>query len=1195
MIRDFIEISRSFQSSVNIEYDFNNKRIIDGFIPTNACLEIINDVIASTEGISNSRAKILTGAYGRGKSLCILIALSILHNKDKKLFKSFLTKVKKSNEEIYKRFDNFITGKNKFLPVIINGNSGNMTQAFLASLQRALSLFELEDIMPETYFDSAIRTINRWENEYPDTLAKFEEFVDMSSDDFIIKLKMSDNSAYKKFVEIHPNLTSGSKFNPFVDSSVVEIYDNVNIQLKAKGYAGIFVVYDEFGKYLESNISIASESETKMLQDFAEKCNREGSQQLHLMLVCHKDISNYIDNNLSKDKVDGWRGISGRFEHINLSNNFSQTYEIIAHTMTKEQEAWETFFCANKEKFGNLETIYKDSSLLSGKWKLVIEECYPLHPVTTFVLPRLSEKIAQNERTLFTFLSANQKNTLVQFIDKNEDDFPLVTPDYLFDYFEKELRKELNSSDTYKVYDLANRILRNFEHESLAAKIIKTIALIHIIQRFERLEPIMDVIVDIYSFAYTNKEITDEINRLINEQYILFRKNSNNFLCLKPTSGININQEIQRLSESLTDKMSVTEIINKCTNVKYLYPTAYNDDNAITRYFKFEFVDYDNYVSLIQESIPNHIAGKVYAIYCKNEDEYNKMRSELIENISIGFRTITIAPKEYFARVSGFVRYLAAKELREQAQGDELLFEEYSLYLSDYGDVIKDYISKYINPEQSMVEYYYEGEKVSISRKSQLSGLLSKICTGIYTATPIINNESLNKDNLPGIAVNSRAKILNSLLENEHLEENLGLKGVGQDVSFMRSALIQTKVLVADENGEYKLDLNTKYPNLSNVFKVIWDFFKSTVDSKEKSFDTLYNTLTSPDGNIGLKRGVIPIFLAVVLNGGKRDLVFKCNNEEIKITADTLNAINEKPELYSVKMENWDGEKAEYLSSLERVFNEHIYEKEKSFNGFSYIASAINRWFLSLPKCAREMNVDYSTGKPIEKTYVKFIETLKRPNVNSREFLLETIIKTFGADKAQVAIALEVEKVKELYDLSKSKLRKGVENVIRETFKFKMDESLKSGLNNWYDTLKPTTIQHLFANNENAVLTLISTITNDEKIFVERLGKAITGLRLDDWNYKIFETFKKEIVHFKAEVERFNKEVQNQNGTNEYKMIFTDEDGNEMVRSFEKVEYSSKASLLYSDILGAVEDMGQAITMQEKRQVLMDVLKSLCD
>ena len=72
--------------------------------------------------------------------------------------------------------------------------------------------------------------------------------------------------------------------------------------------------------WLESDEGV---ERAKMLQDFAEKCNRSGSTQMHLMLISHKEISNYIDK-LPKQKVDGWRGVSERFQHIHLNNNFRQ-------------------------------------------------------------------------------------------------------------------------------------------------------------------------------------------------------------------------------------------------------------------------------------------------------------------------------------------------------------------------------------------------------------------------------------------------------------------------------------------------------------------------------------------------------------------------------------------------------------------------------------------------------------------------------------------------------------------------------------------------------------------------------------------------------------------------------------------------------------------------------------------------------
>ena len=103
-------------------------------------------------------------------------------------------------------------------------------------------------------------------------------------------------------------------FNPFLGFDVVDLYEEAVRGLKSKGYTGIYVIYDEFSKFLEANIKEASVSDTKMLQDFAEKCNRSGEAQMHLMLVSHKEIANYIDK-LPKHKVDGWRGVS---EDLNL-------------------------------------------------------------------------------------------------------------------------------------------------------------------------------------------------------------------------------------------------------------------------------------------------------------------------------------------------------------------------------------------------------------------------------------------------------------------------------------------------------------------------------------------------------------------------------------------------------------------------------------------------------------------------------------------------------------------------------------------------------------------------------------------------------------------------------------------------------------------------------------------------------------
>ena len=58
--------------------------------------------------------------------------------------------------------------------------------------------------------------------------------------------------------------------------------------------------------------------------------------------------------------------------------------------------------------------------------------CKTCNKIISFVLPEISEKIAQNERTLFTFLSAEgQRYTLPMYLANTEvKDVPFLTPDY---------------------------------------------------------------------------------------------------------------------------------------------------------------------------------------------------------------------------------------------------------------------------------------------------------------------------------------------------------------------------------------------------------------------------------------------------------------------------------------------------------------------------------------------------------------------------------------------------------------------------------------------------------------------------------------------------------------------------------------------------------------------------------------------
>jgi len=195
---------------------------------------------------------------------------------------------------------------------------------------------------------------------------------------------------------------------------------------------------------------------------------------------------------------------------------------------------------------------------------------------------------------LFTFLSANGASTLPAFLDKYEDDdFEVITPDCIYDYFEPLLRKEVYSGDLHTVYQLTSVILSKLEENSLESKIVKTISLIYILEQFEKLKPTKDELVGIYSVSYTVPEIEQAIANLIDKEYVVYLKRSNNYLRLKQTSGIDIHKTIQDMVASLSGKISVKTTLNESNFDNYVYPSRYNDEREMTRYFAFEFIDED--------------------------------------------------------------------------------------------------------------------------------------------------------------------------------------------------------------------------------------------------------------------------------------------------------------------------------------------------------------------------------------------------------------------------------------------------------------------------------------------------------------------------------------------------------------------------------------------------------------------------
>jgi hypothetical protein len=135
-------------------------------------------------------------------------------------------------------------------------------------------------------------------------------------------------------------------------------------------------------------------------------------------------------------------------------------------------------------------------------------------------------------------------------------------------------------------------------------------------------------------------------------------------------------------------------------------------------------------------------------------------------------------------------------------------------------------------------------------------------------------------------------------------------------------------------------------------------------------FQDLYDRLIRPEFGFGLKKGVIPIYIAVVLHFYKEYLVIKNKSGEVRITADLLNSINETPKLFTALMEEWSEDKSSYIDKLVHTFRDYVITKEKDYNTFNYVVMAMSRWYMSLPKYAKELKTTYKDTVLLLRSYL---------------------------------------------------------------------------------------------------------------------------------------------------------------------------------------------------------------------------------
>jgi len=1196
-LKDMVVPNKDFQTSINIEFDFGSKEKIEGLIPTDAVCCYLERILSDVIAPSNQRAKLFVGAYGKGKSHVVLAALTAMWRKDPAAFQRISDAYKRRNSGFAETFDRFVHDGQRLLPVVISGSTSDLRHSLLFALRNALKLCDSADVMPSTNYDGAIRVLDRWRRDYPGTLERYEELTGSTYSASVAKLRALDTDTYDEFVATYPSLTSGGTFDVLDGADVLAVYEQVLTGLAGRGVDGLYVVYDEFSKYLETSIGRATIEDTKLLQDFAEACNRSGTKrQLHLLLISHKSISNYIDADLPKEKVDGWRGVSGRFEEIEMADDENQAYELMSSAIVKEPSKWSTWRRKHDALFSRIKERYAHRGIFAYDMAdTVVCGCYPLHPLTAFLLPKLSEKVAQNERTLFTFLCAEGDKTMSAAL---AEAMGFITPDYVYDYFEPLLRKEMYTNPLHRVYELAHVSLSRVEPASLEARIIKTIATINAVAQYDRVEPTKETLLDLFcDCGLSAKDVDEAMTRLVEGDSVVYLRRSNAYLKLKETTGVHVDAEVSNRAKSLRSMMSCEEALNREIGNMALYPSRYNEDKGIVRFFECGFVGTDSLRKWCeQETRPDHILGtrhdwvadgQVVGVYCSTPDELVELKDLAKNELSRARLTVAVVPRSFTRIDEVLYRLEAARQLKAEAADDTALADEYEIVVEDYSEVVDGYIAGFFRPELKQSLYYVDGsQKKAITRKRKLSEELSLLCDEVFGSTPRITSESLNKNDLTGTAFSSRTKILKALCVST-LAQNLGFVGNGQETSMARSAFEKTGLIkdidtAINEPGIPEAGIET-------VIDTIRDFIETADDIP---FSELYERLMGRDLGIGLRMGPIPLYLAYVLRDYREQIKVTSNGEERSLNETLFDDIAKDPSDYRLTRLNWSPEMEAYVKKVAKVFGR---KSEKATR--ADVVDAMRLWYVALPQMTRNAKANHSHGGAVSipKVRTRFFKAIKRMDYDTDKLLFEEIPSIFGETYDSNTLIDALKNEKDACDEYLHDCVEGLAHTLMALFDPDAHEnaSLSSVLRDWVDA-RPAVHTNVYSGINNQVLQAVATATGDDFVTVNRIAKAATALRIDDWNDERFGDFLRIVQGMKDEVESTVDEPGTEDESACVSIRFADEDGAFREKTFPAVVPSRRAKLLKMELLACLDEMGGALSPEEKRQVVFDVLRGLC-
>lgn len=855
MIRDVLKTPDRFLRSTNLERDFEDPRALESYTMTPFIANAFRQIVAGAASGSGRRAWRITGDYGVGKSSFALFVSQYLAHQRSRWMTSLLKEV--GGERLPRT--------KPMIPVLVTGDREGLVRAIARAIGSAFSC----------------RTGRR-------------------------------SKACAALIDLASKVAKSGSNNDFGS-----LLDATSDLADSEG-AGMLVVLDEMGKFLEHAAGQPDKEDIFILQQLAERAARSGAKPFLFVGLLHQGFHAYAER-LPHAQRHEWDKVAGRFEEIVFDQPLAHTSLLAARALGVDATALSRAVAAESRE---LSTATVAAGWPSRSRSGEAASLYPLHPMVLPVLVRFFGRFGQNERSLFGFLLSNEPSGVLSFAERPSQTGAWYRLSDFFDYvratFGHRLAGESYRSSWLRLIELVDRL---HEVGPLELDVVKTVAVLNLLDA-DDLVATEDAIAAAL-LPWRDADIGRVLRDLV-KRGVLFKRGQIGGYRLWSASSVNLDAALSDAARAIGDTGALAEQLVPHLDMRPIAARAHYLKFGTLRYFDVNYAPVASLHSALEESF--EADGRVVVALPENEAE-----RKLAVAAGRGLQrdgVILIVPET----LAGLAAELREIKLWRFVIGNtpELADDPFALAEAERqskrcSENLASKLETLVGLRSSLRDstaVYHTGSIVKFARDRRLATFVSSVCDDVYTDSPKIMNELLNRNSLGSAAAAARMKLIEGLYNSP----GAPLLGIDEtksppEKSMYLSVLLKGNVhrrsgerLFVEEPPADDDPLRLR-PSLSRLVERLEEAKGARVTAED-----LMAELRRPP--YGVRDGVAPLLLAIVLSTRSHEIALYENGTFIpKFGSADFLRLSKQPSSFECQLCRIVGVRADVFRRLLEVYS----------------------------------------------------------------------------------------------------------------------------------------------------------------------------------------------------------------------------------------------------------------------------------